>query len=55
MDAMAAPAEVPAAESGMLGGGTMTAVHPGDAGSPHVKVDWVVDGANISLTYGRPI
>ena len=54
MDAMAAPAEVPAAESGMLGGGTMTAVHPGDAGSPHVKVDWVVDGANISLTYGRP-
>ena len=37
-----------------LGGGTATEVHPGDAGSPHVKVDWGMDGANISITYGRP-
>ena len=37
-----------------LGGGTATEVHPGAAGSPHVKVDWVVNDANISITYGRP-
>jgi hypothetical protein len=29
-------------------------VHPGRGGSPHVKSDWTVDGANISVTYGRP-
>src|SRR5262245_57917719 len=32
-----------------------TEVHPGKAGSPHVKTDWVVDGANISIVYGRPL
>ena len=42
------------AETFSLGGGTATEVHPGDAGSPHVKVDWDMDGANISITYGRP-
>ena len=42
------------AETFSLGGGTATEVHPGDAGSPHVKVDWGMDGANISITYGRP-
>lgn len=48
-----APAEAtPAPE--MLGGGVLTPVHDGQAGSPHVRVDWEVDGANISLTYGRP-
>jgi hypothetical protein len=31
-----------------------TAVHPGKGGSPHVKTDWAIDGANISITYGRP-
>ena len=31
-----------------------TEVHPGKAGSPHVKSEFVVDGANISITYGRP-
>ena len=31
-----------------------TQVHPGKGGSPHVKTDWTVDGANISLTYGKP-
>ena len=29
-------------------------VHPGKAGSPHVKTEWTVDGANISIEYGRP-
>lgn len=31
-----------------------TQVHPGKGGSPHVKTDWTIDGANISVTYGRP-
>ena len=29
-------------------------VHPGKAGSPHVKSEWTVDGANLSIEYGRP-
>ena len=48
-----APAAV-AAPPEMLGGGVLTPVHDGQAGSPHVRVDWEVDGANISITYGRP-
>ena len=55
--AEAEPAAAAAESSGqtmMLGGGTATEVHPGQAGSPHVKVDWVINGANISITYGRP-
>jgi hypothetical protein len=31
-----------------------TQVHPGKGGSPHVRTAWTVDGANISITYGRP-
>jgi hypothetical protein len=31
-----------------------TQVHPGKAGSPHVKTEWTIDGANLSLEYGRP-
>ena len=31
-----------------------TEVHPGKGGSPHVKTEWAVDGANISIVYGRP-
>ena len=31
-----------------------TPVHPGKGGSPHVKSQWTVDGANISIEYGRP-
>jgi Protein of unknown function (DUF2911) len=31
-----------------------TPVHPGKGGSPHVRTDWTVDGANISIEYGRP-
>jgi hypothetical protein len=32
----------------------MTPVHPGAGGSPHVRAEWTVDGANISIEYGRP-
>jgi hypothetical protein len=46
--------EAPAPTQSMIGGGTATEVHPGQGGSPHVKVDWVVSDANISITYGRP-
>jgi hypothetical protein len=31
-----------------------TQIHPGKGGSPHEKTEWTVDGANISVTYGRP-
>jgi len=31
-----------------------TQVHPGQAGSPHVRTEYTVDGANISIEYGRP-
>jgi hypothetical protein len=31
-----------------------TEVHPGKGGSPHVRTEWVIDGANISIEYGRP-
>ena len=31
-----------------------TAVHPGKGGSPHVRTDWMVDGAAVSIEYGRP-
>ncbi|MDP6582123.1 MAG: DUF2911 domain-containing protein, partial [Vicinamibacterales bacterium] len=38
-----------------LGGGTLTPIHDGQAGSPHVLVAWEVSGANISVAYGRPV
>ena len=31
-----------------------TEVHPGKAGSPHVRTEWTIDGANLSIAYGRP-
>lgn len=31
-----------------------TQVHPGKGGSPHVRSEWTVGGAKISITYGRP-
>src|SRR5436190_13426042 len=31
-----------------------TAVHPGKAGSPHVLTEWTIDGAHLSIEYGRP-
>jgi hypothetical protein len=33
---------------------TTTQVHPGKGGSPHVRSEWNVDGAKISIEYGRP-
>ena len=32
-----------------------TEVHPGKAGSPHVRTEWKIDGASISIEYGRPL
>ena len=31
-----------------------TQVHAGKGGSPHVRSEWTIDGANISIEYGRP-
>lgn len=31
-----------------------TDIHPGKGGSPHVRTEWTIDGANISIEYGRP-
>lgn len=31
-----------------------TQVHPGKGGSPHVRSAWTVDGAKMSIEYGRP-
>ena len=31
-----------------------TPVHEGKGGSPHVRTEWTVDGAAISIEYGRP-
>jgi len=44
---VAAVAAAPAAQK-------TTDVHPGKGGSPHVKTAWTIDGANISIEYGRP-
>lgn len=29
-------------------------IHPGKGGSPHVRTDWTIDGAAVSIEYGRP-
>jgi len=31
-----------------------TQIHPGKGGSPHVRSEWTIDGATISIEYGRP-
>ena len=31
-----------------------TPVHPGKAGSPHIRTEWAVDGSSVSIEYGRP-
>jgi hypothetical protein len=31
-----------------------TQVHPGKAGSPHVRTEYTIHGANVSIEYGRP-
>ena len=33
---------------------TTKEIHPGKAGSPHVRSEWKIDGAAISIEYGRP-
>jgi len=48
-----------AAAAAILTAGTLAAqktteVHPGKGGSPHVRSEWTIDGANISIEYGRP-
>lgn len=50
-----ADATAPPAATETLGGGALTRVHDGDAGSPHVRVAWGVSGASISIAYGRPL
>lgn len=35
-------------------GQKMTQSKMGDGGSPHVRSEWTVDGAHISIDYGRP-
>ena len=33
----------------------VTPLRIGEGGSPHVRTDWKIDGANISIEYGRPL
>ena len=49
-----AAAALATAFSGVLIAQKTTEVHPGKGGSPHVKSDYTIDGAKISVTYGRP-
>jgi hypothetical protein len=42
-----------------LAGAALTAqkttdIHPGKGGSPHVRAEWTIDGANVAIEYGRP-
>lgn len=53
-DVDAAEAEAEAGATEMLGGGQLTPVHEGTGGSPHVSVQWSVDGGNLTIEYGRP-
>lgn len=32
----------------------ITEVHPGSGGSPHVRAEWSIQGAMLSIEYGRP-
>jgi hypothetical protein len=40
--------------SAPLGAQKTTQTKMGGGGSPHVKSEWTVDGANITIEYGRP-
>jgi hypothetical protein len=33
----------------------VTPLKTGEGGSPHVRTEWKIDGANISIEYGRPL
>jgi hypothetical protein len=37
-----------------IAGQKISPMHPGKGGSPHVRAEWTIDGANISIEYGRP-
>jgi hypothetical protein len=43
-----------AAAMATAGAQKTTEISKGTGGSPHVKSEWKVDGANLSITYGRP-
>lgn len=45
---------VAAAVAATFAGQKTTEIHPGKGGSPHVKSEWTIDGANIAIEYGRP-
>ena len=52
-------AEPPAAQSEGPPGvtaenGRINEIHPGAGGSPHVRGAWLIEGATVSITYGRP-
>ena len=51
---LAAAAVVTCAAGMTLAAQTTTQVHPGTAGSPHVRTEWTIDGAKIAVEYGRP-
>ena len=43
-----------AAAVGSVAAQKTTPVHPGKGGSPHVRTEWTIDGANLSIEYGKP-
>ena len=45
---------IAAAASAAVAAQKTSQVHPGKGGSPHVRSEWTIDGANISIEYGRP-
>ncbi len=49
-----AGAALAVATAAMVSAQQTTQVHPGRGGSPHVRSEWTVNGAKISITYGRP-
>jgi hypothetical protein len=49
-----AAALVTVAAASTLADQKTTQVHPGKGGSPHVKTEWMIDTANISIEYGKP-
>src|SRR5688572_14631730 len=42
------------ASSAFVSAQKTTELKTGGGGSPHVRTDWTVDGANIAIEYGRP-
>src|SRR6185436_9236430 len=38
----------------VLGAQKSTQTGTGDGGSPHFKTEWTIDGAHLSIEYGRP-